>query len=232
MKFLINMKFIFNKLYNIKDDIIKFFIINMPGSFGFKLRELFYRNKFKKCGKNLTIDVGVIFEGCELISIGHNVHIDKYCIISTGKNVQGKIKRKANLNFSGDTGEIILGNNIHITQFCILMGFGGIELNNNCVLSSGSKIYSLTNTAYDIDNKEAIISIMPYSQAPFLLSPVYLDENTWLGLHSIIMPSVSIGKNSFSAANSVLISDFRENSYISGNPAKFIRERFITRKVE
>lgn len=225
------MKFIFNKIYNLQNDLFKLVIMNMHGSLGFKLRNLYYKKKFKKCGKNLTIDIGVIIEGCELISIGDNVHIDKYSIISTGTSLQGRIKRIDNLNFTGQTGEIIIGNNIHITQFCILMGYGGIELKNNCVLSSGCKLYSLTNTAYDIDNKENVISIMPYSQAPFLLSPIFFDENTWLGLHTIVMPSVSIGKNSFSTANSVIINDFQENSYISGNPAKLIRKRFINQKV-
>lgn len=210
-------------------DTVKFFIVNMPGSFGFKLRYLYYKKKFKKCGKNVTIDIGVSIEGEELISLGDNVYIDKYCIISTGKNLVGKIQRKPNPNFKREEGEIIIGNDIHIAQFCILMGYGGIEINSNCVLSSGCKIYSLTNTAYDIDNKEKIISIMPYSQAPFLLSPVFLGYNNWLGLNAIMMPSVSIGKNSFCTANSVIMNNFNENSYISGAPAKLVRQRFKTK---
>lgn len=211
-------------------DVLKLFIVNMPGSFGFKLRYLYYRKKFKKCGKNIAIDIGVSFEGLELISVGDNVYIDKYCIISTGKNLTGKIQRKPNSNFKFEEGEIIIENDIHICQFCILMGYGGIKINSNSVLSSGCKIYSLTNTAYDIDCEEKVISIMPYSQAPFLLSPVFLDNNNWLGLNSIIMPSVSIGKNSFCTSNSLIINNFNENSYLSGSPAKLIRKRFKTKE--
>jgi len=210
----------------IVSDVFKLFIINMPGSFGYKLRYLYYRRKFKKCGKNVTIDIGVSFEGLELISVGDNVHIDKYCIISTGINLTGKIHKKLNSSFKFDQGEIIIENDIHICQFCILMGYGGIQINSNSVLSSGCKIYSLTNTAYDTDCQETIISIMPYSQAPFLLSPVYLDNNNWLGLNSVVMPGVSIGKNSFCTSNSVIINDFGENSYLSGSPAKMTRKRF------
>lgn len=211
-------------------DIGKFFIIYMPGSFGFKLRYFYYKRRFKKCGKNVIIDIGVTIEGTEFISIGDNVHIDKYCIISTGKTLTGKIQRKVNSDFNGEEGEIIIGNDIHIAQFCILMGYGGIQINNNCVLSSGCKIYSLTNTAYDIEDKEKIISIMPYSQAPFLLSAVFLDYNNWLGLNTIIMPSVSIGKNSFSTSNSLITNGFMDNSYVSGSPAILIRQRFKKKK--
>lgn len=210
-------------------DIGKFFIIYMPGSLGNKARYLYYKKKFKRCGSNVIIDTGVSIDGAELISIGDNVHIDKFCIIATGKKLTGKIKRKPNKEFSGEEGEIIIGNNIHIAQFCILMGYGGIEIGDNCVMSSGCKIYSLTNTPYDIDIPNKVISIMPYSQAPFLLSSIVLFENVWLGLNSIVMPSSNISKNSFVVSNSLINSSFEENSYISGQPAKRIRERFKTR---
>jgi acetyltransferase-like isoleucine patch superfamily enzyme len=213
-------------------DIWKLFIVNMPGGFGVRLRYMYYKNKFKNCGKNLVIDVGVHIDGAELISVGDNVYIDRYCIIATGKKLTGKICRKPNNSFKGEEGEIIIGNDIHIAQFCILMGYGGIKIENNCVLSSGCKVYSLTNTAYDMEDKEKIISIMPYSQAPFLLSPVVFELNTWIGLNSIVMPSVCIGKNSFCATNSIIMDNFLENSYISGQPAKRVKERFKTKEVE
>lgn len=212
-------------------DIGKFFIIYMPGGFGNKLRYLYYKCKFKQCGINVTIDIGVSIDGAELISVGDNVYIDKYCIIATGQKLTGKIKRKPNKEFKGKEGEIIIGNNIHIAQFCILMGYGGIEMEDNCVMSSGCKVYSLTNTANDLDIPNEIISIMPYSQAPFLLSPIVLKENVWLGLNTIIMPSVIFKKNSFVVSNSLVCSSFEENSYIAGQPAKNVRERFKTEVV-
>ena len=211
-------------------DIGKLFVIYMPGGFGTKLRYFYYKNKLKSCGKNVIIDMGVHIDGAEFISIGDNVHIDKYCIISTGKKLIGDIKRKQNHDFCGEEGEIIIGNNIHIAQFCIIMGHGGIEIGDNSVMSSGAKIYSLTNTAYDLSDKTKVISLMPYTQAPFLCSPVVIKENVWLGLNTITMPSVTIENNSFSVSNSVLMCGFEENSYISGQPAKKTKERFQTKE--
>ena len=200
----------------------------MPGSVGNKLRILYYKSKFKKCGSNVTIDVGVQIEGAELISLGDNVHIDKFCIISTGKTLTGIINRKQNAFFKATEGEIIIGSNIHITQFCIIMGFGGVHIEDNCVLSANSKIYSLTNTSYDLNDRTKITSIMPYDQAHFLISPVVLNYNVWLGINSILMPGTYIDKNSFTVSNSVLMGQFPENSYIAGQPAKRIRNRFET----
>ena len=198
----------------------------MPGSFGIKIRYYYYKNKFKSCGKNLIIDVGVHIEGFNLISIGDNVYIDKYCIISTGNKLIGNITYLNNKSFKGEKGEIIIGNNIHITQYCILMGYGGIELADNVVLSANSKIYSHTNLAYDLRNRNEVISLMPYNNAPFLNAPVVINKNVWLGINSIIMPNVFIDSNSFVVTNSVVMNSFQENSYISGQPAKMIKNRF------
>jgi virginiamycin A acetyltransferase len=57
-----------------------------------------------------------------------------------------------------------------------------------------------------------------------------MEENVWLGLNTIVMPGVRIEKNSFSVANSVIINSFEENSYLKGNPAIKIKNRFVNEK--
>jgi len=57
-------------------DFIKLFIIYFPGPTGRKIRYFYWRKKFKKCGKNVIIDEGVIIKNPEWISIGDNVWID------------------------------------------------------------------------------------------------------------------------------------------------------------
>lgn len=210
----------------IVNDIVKLFVIYMPGPFGFRLRYFYYKLRFKSMGKNVRIDVGVHIDGAELISIGNNVYIDKNCIFATGKKLIGNVSRKPNSSFDGEAGEIIIGDNIHIAQFCILMGYGGLKIHDNCVMSAGCKVYSLTNTPHDPLCPDKIISIMPYEKAPFLLSPVVLHCNVWLGLNAIVMPSVVIEKNSFCVSNSLVIKSLPENSYAAGQPAALVRNRF------
>lgn len=207
-------------------DLLKLFLVYMPGRTGVRVRRAYYKNKFKHCGENLIVDVGVCIDGLELISIGDNVFIDKYCVIATGVNLIGNIQRKSCEDYCFAEGQIVIGNDVHIAQFGILIGYGGIEIGSNVVLSAGNKIYSMTNMAYDIHDKSKVVSIMPYKQANFLLSPVKLNSNTWLGLNVIAMPGVQVGKNSFCTSNSLLIGKYGENSYIHGQPAKKIRNRF------
>ncbi len=212
--------------FTIVSDILKLFVIYMPGRTGIRLRYFYYKRKFKQCGKNVIIDVGVQIEGPELISIGDNVHIDKFCILSTGKHLIGDINRKENKAFKFEEGELVIGSNVHLVQFCVIMAFGGVHISDFCTLSAGTKIYSLTNLPYDPKDRSRVVSIMPYEQAPFLCSPVVFEENVWFGLNCIIMPHTHLKKNSFIVSNSLVMGEFPENSYIGGQPAKRIKNRY------
>jgi len=219
---------------NTIQDFARFFIIYMPGGLGIIIRRAYYKLKFKKCGNNLVISEGVIIEKPEYMSIGDNVFIDKYCIIVTDKvDLSHRIlKRKINEAFCHKEGELIIGRDVHIAQFSIIMAHGGVNIEDKCTLSSGTKIYSLTSIPNDPNISSRIISIMPYEEeSPSLIAPVALNENTWVGLNCIIMPGVSIGKNSFVRSNSLLLGEFSENSYIAGDPARKIRNRFEDREM-
>jgi acetyltransferase-like isoleucine patch superfamily enzyme len=210
-------------------NIFMFFLIYLPGASGGWLRYQFYKRRFKSCGKNVRIDVGVIIGDVKYISIGDNVHIDKYCIINAGKANNGKIRKRRRKTFNFKEGELIIGSNIHIAQFCVIMAYGGVQIGNNSAISAGTKIYSLTNTPNDLDDPSKIIHALPFEQAYFLMSPVTLDENVWAGLDCIVMPGVHIRKNSFVASKSIVMGSFPENSYITGNPARRTRERFLNK---
>lgn len=207
-------------------DLLKFIVMYMPGNTGIKLRRHFYKRRFRACGANLVVDIGVSIEGHDCISVGDNVFIDKYCVISTGRNLVGNIRDIVNTSYTHKKGDIVIGNNVHIAQFSILMGYGGIQFDDKVVLSSGCKIYSLTNLAYDINDRSRIVTLMPYAQSEFLLSPVVLETNVWLGLNTIVMPGTIVGKDSFSVSNSVLTKRYVNNSYIEGTPSLRTRNRF------
>ncbi|MCG8576326.1 MAG: hypothetical protein MI810_15670 [Flavobacteriales bacterium] len=201
-------------------------LIHMPGDVGIKLRYFIYRNKFKSCGKRVYIDAGVHISGFKYISLGSDIHIDKNSILAAGKANTGHQKIVMNETFSGESGEIIIGNHVHIVQQCILMGFGGIEIGSHCTLSAGTKVYSQSNLPYNPENKKEIVSIMPYNQAHFIQSPVVLKDNVWIGLNCVLMPGTSIGENSFAVSYSLIKDHFTSNSYLKGQPAVKIRNRF------
>ena len=208
-------------------DLTLLVITYTPGPTGNWLRNWHYRRKLKSCGRNVTIDVGVLIEGPDLVSIGNNVHIDKYCIIATGSEISGTVHRKKNDSFGFREGELVIGDEVHIAQQCIIMAYGGVSIGDRCGFSAGAKLYSLTNIAYDPADRSKIVSVpFPLDQAHSLAAPVVLEENVWLGLNVLVMPGVTIGRDTFATSNSLLVSSCPANSYLEGQPAKRTRSRF------
>ena len=56
------------------------------------------------------------------------------------------------------------------------------------------------------------------------VAPVTIKSGAWLGIGSIILPDITIGKNSVVAAGSVVIKNVPDSVIVGGNPAKIIKE--------
>ena len=54
--------------------------------------------------------------------------------------------------------------------------------------------------------------------------PVHIGENVWVGAGTVIVPGVTIGKNSVIRAGSVVVKDIPENVVAVGNPCRVLRE--------
>lgn len=211
---------------NFIKSLILLFVTHLPSGPGNKLRYYYYKRRLNYCGKNVTIDTGTVLEGCSFISIGDNVHIDKNCLISTANKLQGKIFERIHDKWQISKPNVVIGNNVHLVQNCIIMGYGGVRIGDNCTMSAYSKIYSLSNLPNDPDNPSQVVSIMPYNQAPFILAPVVLEQNVWLGINCIVMPGTRIKQNSFAVSNSLLMGEYEENAHLAGQPAVKVKKRY------
>ncbi|MDR0796834.1 MAG: acyltransferase, partial [Tannerella sp.] len=78
----------------------------------------------KRYGKNVLISRKCSIYSAEKISIGDNVRIDDFCILS---------------------GDITLGSNIHIAAYCALYGAFGIEMEDYTGLSPRCTVFSATD---------------------------------------------------------------------------------------
>jgi len=54
--------------------------------------------------------------------------------------------------------------------------------------------------------------------------PVIINDNVWLGMNTIVLKGVVIGRNSIIGANSVVTSNIPENVIAAGNPCRVIRK--------
>jgi acetyltransferase-like isoleucine patch superfamily enzyme len=53
---------------------------------------------------------------------------------------------------------------------------------------------------------------------------VVIGDNVWLGVNSVVLKGVTIGKNSVIGANSVVTRDIPPNVIAAGNPCKVIKQ--------
>jgi maltose O-acetyltransferase len=56
-----------------------------------------------------------------------------------------------------------------------------------------------------------------------VIKPIIIGNNCWIGTSAIILPGTTLGNNCIVAAGSIVNGEFKDNSLIGGNPAKFIR---------
>lgn len=158
----------------------------------------------KSVGKNVLLSNKCSIYNPSNISIGNNVRIDDFCVISAGK------------------GGVYLGNYVHIAVYCSLIGDGKITLEDFSGLSSRVSIYSssedyggefLTNPTVDNEYKKLIIG------------DVRIGKHGVVGAGSIILPNISIGNYSSVGAMSLVNKNIEEYRVVAGIPAKVIKNR-------
>jgi len=54
------------------------------------------------------------------------------------------------------------------------------------------------------------------------VKPITIEDNVWIGMHSIIFPGATIGENSVVIAGSAVTVDVPANTVVGGNPARKI----------
>jgi len=205
----------------------------MPGKTGESLRYNYYKKHLNHIGKNVKFEPGVFLQNPAFISIDDNCWIDRGVIILAGADKSNRARRLIkNSSFPLERGMVHIGKHIHIAPFSIVSGIGGVHISDGCSLSSGVKIYSFSHHYKSNEfqsNREVCFSPLVDPEKQYMVEgPVFLGENVGVALHSIILPGVSIGNDSFIAINSVVNSSFAENSLIAGNPAKRVKSRFKT----
>lgn len=219
-------------LYSIVESLIR----NIGGGLGQRIRFFYYKSRFKSCGKNIRIDIGVIIQSPENIVIGNDVWIMPYAMIiakPVGEKIKNRIEKKIenilyeDMNNYDDT--LIIGSEIQIGAYNILNAYGGLVLGNRVTLSARVSIYSYSHYYRDDNDKRKVTyanSMVKSDNIACVRTPIVLEEGVWLGVGVSVFGG-NVLKNSFVTSGSVVVNDIEENAYANGSPAHKIKERFI-----
>jgi acetyltransferase-like isoleucine patch superfamily enzyme len=159
---------------------------------------------FKSIGSNLQISRKTSFYGTSRISIGNNVRIDDFCVLSSGK------------------GGIEIGNYVHIAIFSSLQGEGKITLQDFVGVSSKVAIYSSSD---DYFGEFMSNPTVPSQYTNITHANVLLSKHALIGSGAVLLPGITIGTGAVIGALSLVHGDCDEFYIYTGNPVKKLLRR-------
>ena len=159
---------------------------------------------FKKIGENVKISKKTSFYGISRISIGNNVRIDDFCVLSAGK------------------GGIEIGNYVHIAIFSSLQGEGKITLEDFVGISSRVSIFSSND---DYFGEFMSNPTVPSKFTSVTNSPVTLKKHVLVGSGAVLLPGIIVNTGAVIGALSLVLKDCDEFFIYKGNPVKKLLKR-------
>jgi acetyltransferase-like isoleucine patch superfamily enzyme len=159
----------------------------------------------KNVGRNVKISKHVNFYGAQYISIGSNVRIDDFCILSASRE-----------------GSFSVGDNVHIGAGVYLFGTYGIQIGDFSGLSSGVKVYSTS------DDYSGEFLTNPTVSREFLNSRnelVIIEKHALIGAGSVVLPGVVISEGVAVGALSLVSKSLDSWSIYAGQPVRKIKDR-------
>ncbi|MBS7231924.1 acyltransferase [Flavobacterium psychroterrae] len=174
------------------------------------LYTFWHTREFRNIGESVSFAYPLYLKGGKYISVGTNVGADQ------------RLRLDAIDEFLGDkfTPEIIIGDNVSIQKDCHIGAIDRISIGNNVLLAS--KVYISDHFHGEI-TKEALL-LPPAQRKLYSKGPIIIEDNVWLGEGVVVLPGVTIGKNSIVGANAVVTKSIPKNCVAGGNPARIIRE--------
>lgn len=159
---------------------------------------------FQEVGDNVKVAKNITVIGLESISIGSNVRIDGYTVISAGR------------------GNLKIGNYVHIANGCHLVCANGIEFHDFSGIAHGVKVYSASDdyTGLGLTNPT-----VPQDLTRIKFGRVIFKRHVIVGANSVILPGVILGEGSAVGALSLVNRNLDEWGLYSGVPVRKIKER-------
>lgn len=162
--------------------------------------------------KGIKLGHGNVFYG---IPITHRV---PFASIRIGNN--NSFRSEESSNPAGLNHRCVLYTNSKdaIIQIGNNSGFSGVTIAAEKKITIGNNVLCGANSVItDTDWHETIL----FSSSP---EPVIIHDHVWLGLNTVVLKGVEIGKNSVIGANSVVVKDIPENVIAAGNPCRVIKQ--------
>ena len=156
---------------------------------------------FIHVGENVLLSKKTSIYSPDSITIGDNVRIDDFCILS---------------------GKISIGSNIHISAYTSILGKYGVKLEDYTGLSPRVTIYSA------MDDFSGLYLIGPIHEKEYtnvVGGEVVIQKYAHVGANSIIFPNLIVGSGVVVGACSLVKESLEDWHIYAGVPAKKMKAR-------
>ena len=177
------------------------------GSFhghGFLTPEMVAAIGFADVGENVQIDEAARFYGVDRISLGSNVRIDAFAVLSAGPE------------------GIVIGDFVHLAVGALISGAGRVELRDFVNISSRVAIYSSND---DYHGHALTNPTVPDRFRKVYSAPVVIGKHAIVGSGSVILPGVAIGEGAAVGALSIVKRDVAPFTIVVGPSGRVIGNR-------
>jgi dTDP-4-amino-4,6-dideoxy-D-glucose acyltransferase len=159
---------------------------------------------FARVGENVQIDDGARFYGADRISLGSNVRIDGFAVLSAGPD------------------GIAIGDYVHLAVGALISGAARIELHDFANISSRVAIYSSNDDyhGYSLTNPT-----VPDRFRKVHTAPVVIGKHVIVGSGALILPGVTIGIGAAVGALTIVKHDVAPFTIVAGPSGRVIGKR-------
>jgi acetyltransferase-like isoleucine patch superfamily enzyme len=158
----------------------------------------------KKFGKNLQISRNALLINPQFISIGNDVRIDAFVVLTASKK------------------KIIIGSNVHLGMHCYINGSHGFEIKNFSSISSGCRIFTSSD---DYSGNFLFSPTVPKKYTKPKNKKVLVEKFVNIGANSVVLPGVTIREGSAVGALSLINKNLNKWEIYLGVPVKKIGDR-------
>ncbi len=158
------------------------------------------RRSFMAFGPQSIIEMPLLVHGSRRISIGRGVFVGADSWLHT----------------RGPHALLEIGDGTSMSGHCVLSAVEHVRLGRSVLL--GRNVYIA-----DHNHGTAARDVPILEQELESIGPVVVEDNAWLGQHSVILPGVTIGRGAVVGANSVVLHDVPPRTVAVGAPARVVR---------
>jgi acetyltransferase-like isoleucine patch superfamily enzyme len=155
---------------------------------------------FRSLGDDCVFEPGVLVFHPETISLGRNVYVGHNAILK-----------------GYHQNEMRIGNETWIGQQCFFHSAGGLTIGAGVGIGMAVKIITS-------QHREAGREV-PVLFSPIEFAPVVIEDGCDLGVGSIILPGVTVGRGAVVGAGAVVTRDIPAYAVAAGVPARILRYR-------